>query len=261
MKDIHSHILYDIDDGSRTLDESIEIIKQAVDNGYTDLILTPHYRFSQNYIANNEEKKNLLNILNEEVKKLGIDINIYLGNEITLDEDFMFYLNTDQISTLNNSKYLLIELPFNDYFDDLDNILDEIISMGYRVIIAHPERYRYFKNTKYFEKLIKKGVLFQGNISSLYGKYGDISKNILVEMLNKHMIHFMASDVHTSNQTSFLKSLECMDIVSKITGSRLMAEDLFINNISKVIDNLDIKPYRIINNSKLLDILESVINM
>ena len=91
MKDIHCHILYSIDDGAENIKESINIIKQAIDNNYTDIILTPHYRKIQGYVANNKKKKELFNKLKEEVKNNNLNINLYLGNEITVDEDVDYY--------------------------------------------------------------------------------------------------------------------------------------------------------------------------
>ena len=69
MKDIHSHILYALDDGADDIKESINIIKKAYNNGYTDLILTPHYRKIDGFICNNENKKSVFNTLKKELKK------------------------------------------------------------------------------------------------------------------------------------------------------------------------------------------------
>ena len=104
MKDIHSHILYSLDDGASDINESINIIKQAIDNGYTDIILTPHYRKIQGYVTSNKIKIDLFDDLKKEIKKKKIKINLYLGNEITIDEDLYYYMDTNQVLTLNNSR-------------------------------------------------------------------------------------------------------------------------------------------------------------
>jgi len=141
MKDIHCHILFGIYDGSYNLEESIKIIEKAINNGYTDLLLTPHYRQIQNYTADNKKKKKYFDCLLEEVEKRNLKVNIYLGNEITLDDDFFYYLKTNQILSLNDSRYLLIELPFFKKFPNLKSIVKDIMDLGYVIIIAHPERY------------------------------------------------------------------------------------------------------------------------
>lgn len=245
MIDVHNHILFGIDDGSTSLEESIKIIEKAVKNGYTSLILTPHYRSIQDYVCDNKEKYRRFNRLQEEVKKRNLKINLFLGNEITIDEDFFYYLNTEQILFLNDGRYALIELPFSGKFNDLDKIFDKLFECGCIPIIAHPERYDYYQDLSEFERLLKKGVLFQGNIGSLYGKYGHKSKETLEEMLRKNMIHFIASDIHKENQTSYDRAEDAFYRVAELTRSKKIAQDLFRNNAIKVLKNVKIEPYSI----------------
>lgn len=244
MKDIHCHILFGVDDGSSDIDESIEIIEKAVDNGYSDLILTPHYRFDQKFIVNNKIKKKYFDFLCEEVYKRDINVSLYLGNEITLDEDFFYYLKTDQILSLNDSRYLLIELPFTSKYPNLIDMIKSIMDLGYIVIMAHPERYEKY-SVDNFEKLINMGVLLQGNISSLYGKYGEVPKLKIKEMLKRHMIHFMGSDVHHEKQTSYSRINDVKIKIEELTGSSDMANELTCGNIDKVINNEVVEAYQI----------------
>ncbi len=246
MIDIHNHILYGIDDGSKSLEESINIINKAIDNGYTDIILTPHYRKIQNFVCDNREKYRRFCILKNKIDELDLPINLYLGNEITIDEDLFYYLNAEQALPLNGTRYLLIELPFFSAFNDLDEAIDRLLSKGNIPIIAHPERYEYYQDLSEYERLLKKGVLFQGNINSLYGKYGNRAKKVLEEMLKKNMIHFMASDIHTDSQTSYGRVENAIVKVETLTGSKKIAEDLFINNPRKVINNEKIDAYRLL---------------
>lgn len=246
MIDIHSHILYGIDDGSKSLSESINIIKKAISNGYTDIVLTPHYRFEQNYVCNNNNKYKRFVELQKEVERLELPINLYLGNEITIDEDLFYYLNAEEAMPLNGARYLLIELPFDNVFEGLDSSIDRLIAKGNVPIIAHPERYIYYEDLSEFERLLKKGVLFQGNISSLYGKYGAKAKATLEEMLKKNMIHFMASDIHTESQTSYDRVDDAKRRVEELTRSKSIADDLFINNARRVINNEKVNVYTLL---------------
>lgn len=254
MIDIHSHILYGIDDGSKSLSESINIIKKAISNGYTDIILTPHYRFEQNFVCNNINKYKRFVELQNEVNKLELPINLYLGNEITIDEDLFYYLNAEEAMPLNGTRYLLVELPFGNVFEGLDSAIDRLIAKGNVPIIAHPERYLYYEDLSEFERLLKKGVLFQGNIGSLYGKYGGKAKATLEEMLKKNMIHFMASDIHTESQTSYDRVTDAKRRVEELTKSKSIAEDLFINNARRVINNEKIDAYTILKKKYKLKI-------
>lgn len=238
MKDLHSHILYDIDDGSRNLKESLEILKKASINGITDIILTPHYIKDSKYNANNKEKEKKLKNLQEELKKNNIKINLYLGNEVYIDEDINNLLKKD-ISTINNSKYILIELPLNSKCLILDEVLYGLVKENLIPIIAHPERYKaYYKNYDFFDNLIKKGCLFQSNIGSLYGDYGRKSKKMFKELLKRNMIHFIGSDIHNQNSKIYEKNIE-KDLL-KIVKDKNKVDDLLINNTDKVINNKDI---------------------
>lgn len=247
MIDVHNHILFGIDDGSKSLEESIAIIEQAIENGYTSLILTPHYRAEQDYVCDNKEKYRRFSILQEEVKKRNLKINLFLGNEVTLDEDFFYYLNTEQILFLNDGRYVLIELPLTERIDDniIDKVFDKLLECGCIPIVAHPERYDYYQDLSEFERLLKKGALFQGNISSLYGKYGHNAKETLEEMLRRNMIHFMASDIHKETQTSYDRAEDAFYRVVELTRSKRIAQDLFRNNAVKVLKDVKIQPYSI----------------
>ena len=247
MKDIHSHILYSIDDGSESIDESISILKQAIDNGYTDIILTPHYRKIQDFVANNKIKKELFNNLKKEIDKNKLNINIYLGNEITIDEDLYYYMDTNQVVSLNNSRYLLLELPFYGRLDYLDDLLNDLISDGYIPIIPHPERYMDY-NEKDYIKWNKLGILFQGNIESLYGSYGNDCKNKLESLLKLHLISFIGSDIHKKEHYIYKRNIK--DKLLSILNNEDMVIELIDKNIDKVIKNKIVKPYEVIEKKK-----------
>lgn len=258
MKDIHNHILFGIDDGSNSLKESINIIKKAVENGYTDLIITPHYRSTQNYTCNNRQKQKIFNNIKQEVEEEKIQVNLYLGNEITLDDDFFYYLRTNQITSLNNSRYMLLELPFFEKLEGLEELFDELKKLKLVPIIAHPERYEKYRNLEELEKWISKGILFQGNISSLYGKYGTEAKNFIEEMLKRHMIHFMGSDIHHDDQSSYDRINKTIERLTELTGSKEMAMDLVDGNIEKVIKDEKINTYSIRKKKHRLKLFRSL---
>ena len=247
MKDIHSHILYSIDDGSESIEESINIIKNAIRNGYTDIILTPHYRKRQEYVANNKIKKELFSKLKKELMKNKIKINLYLGNEITVDEDLYYYIDTNQVLSLNDSKYLLLELPFKGRFDYLDILFDDLINDGYLIIIPHPERYMDYKEKDYIE-WSNKGILFQGNIESLFGGYGKKVQDKLETLLKLHLISFMGSDIHKDYHNTYDKDIK--DKLMKILNDEKMVLELTDKNIDSVIKNKIVKPYEIVKETK-----------
>ena len=197
MIDIHNHLLYGIDDGSKSLEDSIRVLKDLESVGYTDIILTPHYIINTKYNSKKEDNLKKLNELKKVVKENKIKINLYLGNEIFIDYDLLDYLNKGLISSMNNTKYLLIELPMSGEFNGYLDIFNELINKGYKIILAHPERYNIFqKNYKLIKELEEIGVAFQCNIESEIGGYGKRAKRLFNRLLKDNKISFLATDIH-----------------------------------------------------------------
>ena len=145
MTDVHSHILFGIDDGSRTISESIELLKKLKSVGFNNVILTPHFILDSTYNSNYEANIKIYNELKERLLNENIDINIYLGNEIFIDKNVPTLLEKNIITSLNETKYVLVEFPMHNKLLNIEDILYEIRSKGYEVVIAHPERYDAFK--------------------------------------------------------------------------------------------------------------------
>jgi len=236
MKDIHSHLLYGVDDGSKTLAESIELIKGLINKGVTDIILTPHYISNSSYNIDNQEKQKRFKEIKAEVKKLKLDIKLYLGNEISLDEKINTNLKKGNIKSINNTKYLLIELPFYGKHQNQEAILIDLITQGYRIILAHPERYRYLELEE-LESLKKHGIYLQGNLKSIIKVHGRFAKKRLKELLKKDMIDFLSLDCHRQTDLLFIdKSLKKLKkIIKEERLNELLNDnfDLIIKNKKK----------------------------
>lgn len=194
MKDLHNHLIYNVDDGSTSKELSIKILKEMENEGVTEIVLTPHYIIGTKYNTNNQEKLKKLKELQQYT-----NIKLYLGNEVFIDKNIIEYIKNKEISTINNTKYLLIELPLNNKLEEDKNIIFNLRNNNIIPIIAHPERYHYL-NTNKIEEYINMGCLMQGNISSLYGKYGKTSQKKLKELIKKHMIHLLGTDTHNNPQ-------------------------------------------------------------
>lgn len=159
MIDIHSHILPNIDDGSSSIEESIEILKEAKKAGFNGIIATPHY-LKPEYNCEKQEKNILINLLKEEIQKENIDIELFTGNEIYIDESIINMINEEKVESLNNSRYLLIELPMNFEMKYLEDLIFNIQNAEYIPIIAHPERYSYVqKEPNKLIDLIREGCI------------------------------------------------------------------------------------------------------
>ena len=246
MVDLHSHILPNIDDGSKSRSESLAILRKAYENGMTDIVLTPHYIFGSTYNSPKKKNEELLSDLKETLKKENINLNLYLGNEIYIDESMLKELKKGVSSSLNDTKYVLFELPMNNEYKALKQILFDLQSNGYIPVIAHPERYHFLKeDPKRIEELIEAGALFQSNIGSLFGHYGNHAKKTLELFLKHHMITFLSSDIHHETDTFYEDIPRLKKILRKIISEEYI-EELFTTNGEKLLQNEKIEPQEII---------------
>lgn len=237
MIDFHSHIIPNIDDGSSSLEESINLIKEAEKAGFTAVISTSHY-IEGYYDYNQEERKkyleNLYNVENNDK-----NVKLYLGSEIYITEDMFELIEQEKASTINNSRYILFELPMNSKTFLAKEIVYRAIEKGYLPIIAHPERYTYVQeDINYARELSNMGALFQSNYGSIIGMYGNHAKKTIYKLLEDDLIQFLGSDVHREGQIynkvpKILKKLE--NVISK-----KKIEELTQINAEKVLNNENI---------------------
>ena len=238
IKDLHSHILYGIDDGSKTIEESIVLLKKMEKAGTKELILTPHYIENSKYNANNRSKEALFRQLKKKAKEEKINIDLYLGNEVFFSNNMIELIKKGEIKTLNKSKYLLFEFPMTRFYNNSLEVINQLVSNGYIPVLAHPERYTEFqKNPSLVIEYLKSGVLLQGNFTSLFGKYGRHSRKVLKLYLKNKWVTFIGSDAH--HEVAYdNKKLEKM--LLKITKDKEYTEELLSKNFDKVINNEDI---------------------
>ena len=239
MTDTHSHILFNIDDGSNNIEESIAILKEMAEVGFKHVILTPHYIEGTEYSVTNEEKDIRFALLEKRIKEENLDITIHLGNEIFLHNNLIASIEGAKCYGLNKSNYLLVELPFHNQIRGLIDILYEFKVKGYTPIIAHPERYTYLQdNPDLVDKLKEEGTLFQCNYSSILGYYRKDAERLLKYMLKKHYVDYLGTDIHHINKAFVLDNFDKIKKnIIKITG------DEYFNEIMENCSNL-IKEWR-----------------
>lgn len=204
MIDIHSHILPGIDDGSRSLAESLEMLKKMEDLGFTDIICTPHYIENTKYNFNNNQKKRILDIVQCAARNANININLYLGNEVFVSNNLRGLVANGLASPLNQNT-ILFELPRETTINNLSDLIFDVRLHGYELILAHPERYLAFQNNpKLAVELHKKGVRFQCNYSSIIGYHGKEAKKLIKFLFKNNLVDYLGTDVHHAN-SSFYK--------------------------------------------------------
>lgn len=236
MIDIHCHLMPSVDDGAKDLEETLAMFENAYTSGVTDIILTPHYIKGTKYEINNEQKEKITNILREALRRTDMDINIYYGNEVYIDNDLVDMIKDKKVATLANSRYVLVELPVNSMDNNAGNVFFNLRSNGYIPIIAHPERYVYFQ--KHPEKVmdyIKLGCLLQGDYMSLLGKYGKKTEKTLKILLKNGVIKFMSSDIHHSYNDYHIPEAEKRTL--KIVKDENIVNKLFVENPESVIND------------------------
>lgn len=230
MIDIHSHILYGIDDGAKTLEESIALLKKMHDLGFTKIIATPHYMENTEYVADNKKKKEIVSELKRKLKEEHIDIDLYLGNEVYIFEDIIEKIKKQAIFTLNQTDYLLVEIPLLEHLHaDLD-ILFELIRSGVHVVLAHPERYIIFqKDPKLIDKYTDMGILLQGNYESFNGKYGKKCEKLAKKLLKEHRYFTISSDVHKATSSFFTNFSKIQKKLIKLVDTDYINDLLYVN--------------------------------
>ena len=235
MIDFHSHILPGIDDGSRNLEQSISMVNEAKEAGFTKIISTSHYM--ENYYECNEiKRKQLL----EQVQKNVQGIELYLGNEIYITNNMIELLHNGQASSINGTKYVLFEFPLiNTKSMNDKEVIYRLVENGYIPIIAHPERYPFIQEKPdYLLELEGMGALFQANYGSIIGMYGLKAKKTLKILLKNNLISFLGSDVHRPEQV-YNKMPKIIKKFKKIISNEQF-EELTEINPEKVLKNENI---------------------
>jgi tyrosine-protein phosphatase YwqE len=224
--DLHSHLIPGIDDGSKSMDESVTLIKEMWDLGYRKLITTPH--IMTDYYKNTPEIiLSGLDSLRFELKQQGIEMEIEAAAEYMLDDGFMAKLEAGNLLTFGN-KFILVELSYIAEPPNLSSIFFELQTNGYQIVLAHPERYNYWHNDfNKYQELFDTNIYLQMNINSLTGWYSSESKVIAEKLLEHDLISFLGSDLHNQNYLSelkksrFMPALENAIISNKILNSKL----------------------------------------
>lgn len=235
MIDIHSHIIPNVDDGARSVEETFNILKEAQEAGFTDVILTSHFLLNY-YETNAQELIFWKEKLQEVLKKQGTKINLHSGMEIYITNQMEELLENKKILTLANSRYMLIELPLATNVKYFDYVVYYLEAKGINPIIAHPERYKCVqKDPDIVEEYIEKGCLIQCNYGSIVNLYGREAEKTIKTLLKKNQVHFLGSDVHRENGT-YLIILDAIKKIRKIIGENKINEITTINP-KKILQN------------------------
>lgn len=223
MIDFHTHILPNIDDGARSIEETIQLVEEAQKVGFEAIISTSHYMEGY-YETNAPERELWLQVIYQKMQEENSKIKLYLGNEIYLSENMISLLEQRKASTINDTSYVLFEMPLNIEPLNLFDVVYEMRQKKLIPILAHPERYTFVqKEPDLITELIDTGVLMQSNYASILGTYGPKAQVIVKKLLESNMVHFLGSDVHRIS-TIYPKIPECLGKIAQIVGTRKLKE-------------------------------------
>lgn len=223
LVDMHSHLIPGVDDGSKSMSDTILLIQGLSKLGIKHFITTPHImsdiypNVGSNLLAEGEKVR-------QELKNRGMDVTFQVAAEYYLDDHFMELLSKRDVLTFGDN-YVLFELSFMQEPPLLQEAIFEMQSAGYKPVLAHPERYLYYYNSfEVYESLHKQGVLLQLNLNSLVGQYSPHVKKTSEKLIKHQLISFLGSDCHHLGQIELSKK-----VLSNPYLKDLIASDYLLN--------------------------------
>lgn len=232
MIDIHTHLLFGVDDGPKELEESVQMLSGAAEQGISAIILTPHYRHGM-FPYNKEKIKEHYEALLPYAREIGICI--YLGCEYHVNSRITEALGSGRVMSLAGSSYVLTEYEYESEYEYIERMTQQLISHGYVPVIAHVERYRCLvKNPDYVEQLRNLGAWIQVNADAVLGLDGGAGKRFCKRLLKNGWVNVIASDSH-GMQRRGCHMEKCREYLMKKYDERYV-EKLFCGNPGKILE-------------------------
>lgn len=233
MIDIHSHIVFDVDDGPKTIEDSRALLEESYRQGVRTIISTSHRRKGMFETPESKIEENFKQV-QELAKEIADDLTILYGAEIYYTSDILDKLEQGKIPRLADSQYALIEFSMITPYKEIHTALSNVLRLGVTPVVAHIERYHCLENDeKKVRDLINMGCYTQINSSSvlkpkLFGDTYKFMKKRAQFFLEKDLVHFVASDMHNLDpRPPYMQ--EAYQIISKKYGES-HAEQLFRKN-------------------------------
>lgn len=231
MIDLHSHILPEMDDGARDLDETLQMARLAVKSGISHLVATPHRKD-----GGAEQVLESVRFLQQALQEMGLPLKVYAGMEIYATKDTAQLLREGKLLTLNDSRYPLIEFDFESDGTLETRILESVVQAGYRPVVAHPERYLYIQQEpRLLNEWVGMGCLLQVNKGSLTGRFGPVCQELSMALAERRFAAAVASDAHSSqSRTPWM--YDAWDLLARYI-SPIAAETLLLENPGRILRN------------------------
>ena len=220
--DMHSHLLPGIDDGLQTPEQTVEFVKELQALGYKKLICTPHVLGG---VHNNTPATigEALDIARKALAEAEVPVILEAAAEYMLDDELEKKIAAKEKLLTIGDNYLLIEMSYVAPPLNLTEVLFQLQMQGYKLILAHPERYNFYhQDFDQLESFRDRGILFQMNIISLSGYYGKEVKRTCERLIAKNMVEFLGTDMHHQNHLNALKTFAATKDFYKLKDIQLM---------------------------------------
>ena len=234
--DVHCHVLPGVDDGSSNMEESLEMLKIAMENGISDVIVTPHYKHGRVGTPREVVGKMTEQIM-KQAKLSGIDVQLHPGTEIFYHSSLEERLESGWLSRMNDTDFILVEFSPMDPFRYVRNAMDELLSLGYRPILAHVERYQctlgQIENVRLLHEM---GCKIQVNAASIAGNLGFKVKHYAKKLLKEELIDYVGTDAHDAKVRK-PEMKKCVEVIHKTCSPEYADEILFENAMRDFLNN------------------------
>lgn len=237
MIDLHSHILPGVDDGARSLDESLAMARMAVADGIEVMAATPHFMPGM-YDNQTDDISLRVTALNDALLENQIDLAVIMGSDAHMRPDFINGLRNGTIPTLHGSRYVLFEPPHNIKPQRLEDLLFNIQMSGYMPVFTHPERLKWIEQDyEIISNAAKSGVWMQITAGSLTGRFGKRPQYWAQRMMAEGLVSILATDAHNTRSRPPLLA-EAADLAAKELGMD-EATHLVVTRPNCVLENHD----------------------
>jgi protein-tyrosine phosphatase len=231
MIDVHCHLLYQVDDGARTMEESVAMLQEAASQGIEAIILTPHYRHGLFGYPKREIEAHLA-ALEPVAEELGV--RLYLGTEYHVNSGMVEAFSNGKCHTLAGGRYILTEYSANSDFSFAKQTTQEALHCGYIPVVAHAERYEFIMDdTGCAAELREMGALIQVNADAVLGRDGRGAKKLCRVLLKEDLVDLVASDSHGITERA-CHMRQCFEYVAKKYGGE-RAERLFSRTPAQIL--------------------------
>ena len=236
--DIHNHMMPRVDDGSKSIAMTYEMLKIAYAEGIDNIILTPHYKSGHLHVAPYEIRR-FADEMTRISAEYDVPVTFHPGNEIRYYSRAIDRLEKEIALTLADSDYALIEFEPPDPFEKIIAAIKELTYAGYIPIIAHAERYRCMcEDLNNWQDVLDMGGLIQINCGSVMGKHGHEQKAYTHKLLKEQAVSFIATDAHRDTvRAPYMR--ECVDFIYRKCGAEY-ADKIIEDNPRRVLNNDDI---------------------